>query len=92
MADLDFMREVEVRKAKTVLKPYRGMREYRTAIRAIVKLAHEAKTDAEVSAATFRAALWFSLEESRQGYEYATNCSIKGKTVHRLTKADYRRF
>lgn len=85
MSGLCFMREVEVRKAKTVLKPYRGMREHGIAIRAIVKLAHTADTIDEIGAATFRAALWFSQEEFRQGFQWA------GST-QRLTKADYRRF
>jgi hypothetical protein len=88
MGDLCFEREVEVRKAKTVLKPYRKMREYGTAVRAIVKLAHEANEVDDISAATFRAVLWFSQEETRQGYEWAN----KAPNVQRLTKNDYRRF
>jgi hypothetical protein len=90
MADLDFMREVEVRKAKTVLKPYRGMQEYRVALRAIVRIAHEAESVEDVSKAVFRAAVWFSMEESKQGYEWAN--SLKGKNARKLTKNDYRRF
>jgi hypothetical protein len=88
MAQLDFMREVEVRKAKTVLKPYKRMREYNTALRAIVRVAHEADTLDEISAATFRAALWFCQEETRQGFERANS----DPNVKRLGKADYRRF
>ncbi|WP_149030286.1 hypothetical protein [Kitasatospora sp. MBT66] len=69
MAELDFMTEVEVRKAKMILKPYRNMPKLHSlALRAILRVAYDG---GDIGEAAFKAALALSQEESCQGYEWA---------------------
>lgn len=78
---MDITQEVELIKAKTALAPYRKMPEHKTAMRSILRIAHNG---GDVATAAFRAAVWFSMEESSQGYEWAAKRRKRGDDVMKV--------
>jgi hypothetical protein len=86
MAELDFMQEVNVRKAKMLLAEYRHLpRLHGLALRALVRLAYDG---GDIEAAAFRAALALAQEEACEGYNWAANQRAANRPV---TKVEYER-
>ncbi|MFF4818100.1 hypothetical protein ACFY2K_26350 [Kitasatospora sp. NPDC001309] len=85
---IDLEREVSIRKAHSMLEPYRSNAYLHR--KAVTAVAEVAANGGDIEGAAFRAALFLSMEESTQGDEWATRQRLTGKRPVRLTNRDKR--